>query len=423
MKKLPQMPPTMLTRPRRRGSGGGFSLVEMMIALLVFLVIALTAVSLVRTQIATFLSQQSQSQVNIGMRNALGQIEMDAAEAGSGFFPNINVPGSPIGITLTTGDNTGGTNAAYDTLTIISFDTSTLASPSSNSNGSAGCVNTSTATSLYLLPQASGTTAATLSANLRQADEVLLVRSYIDPNLGFPLIGSVTLSQASSSNGTTVQVTYTSSLQKPAGGLPQFTIPGNPPTTYTPTPYVDPADNFRITYDPSDKLSNDGTFCSTNSGNADDARAVKMTPIRYAVNPATLQLTRCQANANNPAPACYTNPADSSATVVAEHVLSFKVGVMLWQDCNSDIYAAGTCTLNGNTYNASATDAASYAYNSYGPSLCTDTANKCDFSLIRSIKVSMIVQTGNAILLNSNAVATEAASVVINPRNLSMHDQ
>ncbi len=59
--------------------------------------------------------QQGQSGLNITLRNAVAQMQVDVVNAGSGFYPAINVPAWPVGITITNaaggaGCHTGGNN-------------------------------------------------------------------------------------------------------------------------------------------------------------------------------------------------------------------------------------------------------------------------------------------------------------------------
>ncbi len=47
-----------------------------------------------------FTQQQNQTAVNVAMRNAAAQMQIDLANAGSGYYQGINIPAWPIGLTI-----------------------------------------------------------------------------------------------------------------------------------------------------------------------------------------------------------------------------------------------------------------------------------------------------------------------------------
>ena len=60
----------------------GFTLIEMLVAMAVFLVVAGAAFSVFSRHAALVSRQQSLSGVNIGLRNAMAQLQMDLSGAG-----------------------------------------------------------------------------------------------------------------------------------------------------------------------------------------------------------------------------------------------------------------------------------------------------------------------------------------------------
>ncbi|HZI55499.1 MAG TPA: type II secretion system protein, partial [Verrucomicrobiae bacterium] len=78
----------------------GFTLVELMMAMLIFLVIGAAAVNLIKKHVPLFASEQNQASLNVGVRNAVAQMQMDVVNAGSGFYPGANMPFFPVGITI-----------------------------------------------------------------------------------------------------------------------------------------------------------------------------------------------------------------------------------------------------------------------------------------------------------------------------------
>ncbi len=111
----------------------GFSLIELLVTLAVFLVISGAAFSLVTGHMRVFVTQQSQAALNFGVRNAVAQLQLDLANAGVGFYNGINMPGWPVGVTIQSGTGANchqdGTqvyaDSCFDRLTIVKIDTST----------------------------------------------------------------------------------------------------------------------------------------------------------------------------------------------------------------------------------------------------------------------------------------------------------
>src|SRR5262249_51379750 len=92
----------------------GFSMIELMIAMGVFLVIGGAAVSLFRQHANLYVDQQGTTALNITLRNALTEMQNDVINAASGYYSNgIQTASWTFGISAT--------NAVpgYDTLRII----------------------------------------------------------------------------------------------------------------------------------------------------------------------------------------------------------------------------------------------------------------------------------------------------------------
>ena len=148
----------------------GFTLVELMMAMVVFLIVGGAAVSLIKKHVPLFTSEQNQAGLNVGVRNAVAQMQMDVVNAGSGFYPGANMPFFPVGITVANSGTTSCFDPAtfnyttcFDRLNVITADdTIPPAHPSGNAAGTAS-VDTTTGTLFLTFP---GVTPAPTAANL-----------------------------------------------------------------------------------------------------------------------------------------------------------------------------------------------------------------------------------------------------------------
>jgi hypothetical protein len=149
-----------------------------------------------------------------------------------------------------------------------------------------------------------------------------------------------------------------------------------------------------ITVNPNNKLGT--TFCSTDW-------ILKISPITYKVDtstPSDPKLIREQPSGS------------ANDVVVAEQLVGFKLGAIIWNSCTP------ACTSDdGSTYNY---DSSTYS-NSSG-------SQAYNFSLIRSVQMEVIART------NPNPDPTyvyrngfdggpyqiQSVSIVVNPRNLTM---
>jgi prepilin-type N-terminal cleavage/methylation domain-containing protein len=128
---------------RRRSSvEHGFTILELLIATVVFLVIAGAALMLFRTEQPLLNRQQNFAALNISMRNSVAQMQLDVENAGTGYYPGTNIPDWPIGVTITNQTPASACNnsttftyssTCFDTLNIITTDPSTPPAHPTNS--------------------------------------------------------------------------------------------------------------------------------------------------------------------------------------------------------------------------------------------------------------------------------------------------
>jgi prepilin-type N-terminal cleavage/methylation domain-containing protein len=383
------------TKPACRGARAeGFTLIELMIAMTVFLVIGGAAMSLFKQHAALFSDQQYQIGLNVSLRNSLSQMEADVVNAGTGWYNATNSISSwPIGITIVNNTAGGATchaagtatyNAAcFDTLNIISPDPNTPPGRVWVAPGTVSCTTPAlTSSGAMTIAPVAPTTAAQLIAGFTSGSQILFVHA----GTSGTLMTTAILTQNAAASGANVNLTFGSTN---VNGTNNSTA--NDKLNLTLTANVDPA---LI----STTLTN--SFCSGSDW------VVKVAPIQYsvdtAIDPLGPTLVRTENGVENP---------------IASQIIGFKVG-------------ASTVVLNGGVASSSS---AAYCYNSASTtSPCYDN----QFDEIRSIRISVIGRTPPKIYSNSNAYSStvftntfdgqsykiQALSIIVNPRNLSMND-
>jgi prepilin-type N-terminal cleavage/methylation domain-containing protein len=108
------------TRKTNLRKSSGFSLIELMIAVSIFVVIGGATMSLFKQHAQMFTSQQNQITLNISLRNALTQLQTDVVNAGSGYYATAASSSFPVGLTV---QNVAG---GFDTINIVSPDATVL---------------------------------------------------------------------------------------------------------------------------------------------------------------------------------------------------------------------------------------------------------------------------------------------------------
>lgn len=350
--------------PRGMGAGqprraGGFSLLELIVAMAIFLIVSSASFTLFSRH-ETLLSQtQGVAGLNIGMRNALSQLQMDIVNAGSGMVIGANVPAWPVGISIYNSNASGtactptiSTNQSrtppqyqsqcFDSLTVVMVDPNTPAVHPLTSTG--GGVNTCgsttppcTATVTVYGQPTTGYTSAGIYANFQAGDQVLFVQA--NPT-GVEYLYTTAVLTAAGSNYTTagpvvntVKLTFTATL----GPSVNYPNGGNNSTGSNP-PYG-PNDPIGITTNaPANELSS--TFAS-------EDWLVRLVPITYAVNVTN--------NADDPelVRSQLAGSAGSQTMVnntVMDQVIGFKVGAARRQ--NLVTYTVNTSGTSVNMANA-----------------------------------------------------------------------
>jgi len=386
--------------PRSRG----FSLLELVVAMTVFLLVSAGALVLFSRQQTNANSQPGLAGLNVGIRNATAQLQLDLANAASGNYSGYNLPTWPLGVTIV---NNVPTSSCYNSTT--------------NSYG------TSCFDQLNILVAANASSYPPINATDSTGGPSETTNcSYTNQGVAY--------GQAAIVNGTLQSLATTAGYYSAGDQLLFLNSTGTQITTVvlTQAPTVYNSKAVKFTFNPtnsdgSNNLANDplditacgGTTCPTSLNPPTPPLPVlatylgdqycggdwiiKLAPITYQVN---------ASNANDPQ---LVRIKGGTTTVVMDQVIGFKVGAALW-NCITD-------TVTPQYYY----DASKYDVNNNSPPPY-DAAYL--FAFVRSLRVSLIARTtpsSDPSFTFTNAFdggryLVQGASVVVNPRNLSMRD-
>jgi Tfp pilus assembly protein PilW len=332
---------------------------ELLVAIAVFMIIGGAAFSLVRRHVPLFASQQNQAGLNITLRNAAAQMQIDVVNAGTGYYTGANIPAWPVGLTVVNNPAGSGcydvTNktygaACFDTLNVISTDLNTPAANAANTNAGTGCTDTSASTTMYLIPH--GMSANALAVLYKTGDQILLVKSD-----GSQMTSTI-LTSDGSVEGSSVKLTHNATNADGTNSI------SNDPLAIT-----NAADSgvLGVQYCPTDFV-------------------LKLAPISYYVD---------ASDSTNPK---LMRMQNGTANIVAEQIIGFKVGASIWNGSNDLEY-----DFDASDYNHKWSSIRSVRISLIGrtaPNQNGDFQNTFD----------------------GGKYKVEAVSVVVNPRNLSMND-
>ena len=396
---------------RKKLQPRGFSLLELLVASAVFMLIAGVAFTLFAKQQLSSEIVQGQAGLNLALRNASTQLQIDLANAGSYYYQGANVPGWPVGVSIinnvpatgtscyTASTNTYGANC-FDKLNIIAAANPTTY-PAINATDSTGgtspttnCSNTSTDTGGGVAnaygQAASGFTLAATAAEFSNGDQVLFVDS-----TGSYFTTAVLTSNAVVS-GSAVRLAFKKTNT-------DGTNPYSATTPQDPLHITDCMGHTPCTV--SGKLQTQ--FCGNDW-------ILKLAPITYQVDITT--------NSSNPT--LTRTVANGTPATVMEQVIGFKVGAAIWN--------ASQGTDGTDTSSCSPTSSLVCPFN-YDASTYWNAASgdmQYNYSLVRAVRVSLIGRTApnndpNYQFRNSfdnGPYMVQGTAVVVNPRDLSMND-
>lgn len=438
----------MKTNMREKGRGfspsqnqKGFTLIELLVAMAVFVILAGAAFSLFGKHEAYAMRQEGLSGLNIGLRNAMSQMQMDLSGAGQNLLAGVQSAAvTPFSVGVIIQNNAVGTapactpntttwaypvpSACFDGFTIIKpkpcVNASGAYAPVLVMDDPANGENLAVSSIMFATDPNNPNSATTLSNDagcFSTGDEVLVVQPNNTANP--PTCGSaaesnycmtvVTLTKDSQSSGNKIQVQH-----NPTGATGgTVNCPGSGCTDPLGLVYNSSGSpNFSNALGPN--FSNGAFIVDLGTGGNDISYAVQTNPS----DPSDQQLIRCIGT--------LATCVAGNGQVVTDEVIGFKVGAALW----GAQQASGVTDIASYFYNA-----ADYCNGGIQGANCDATPppanDPYDFSLIRSIRISMIARTKPHSSLaptnfdngfDNGPYLIQQGSVAVDIRNMSIND-
>ena len=403
---------------RRDRRNQGFTLIELMVSMAIFLIISSAAFRLFRLQQNSASILRDQVALNLSLRNAVTQLQLDVANAGSGYFQGINIPSWPVGVTISNKVIASGSSCyssstgaygptCFDQINVIAAATPTTYPPVLVTDSTGGtsptlnCSDTSTGVAYTQAAVVNGTawSLATTAAEFKRNDQLLFVNS-----TGSQLT-SVVLTADASVSGSAVKLTFNATNSDGSNS---------------------------VANDPLDITACDGKSPCTAAGSSGSLGVqfcaadyvIKLAPISYLVCAGPGSPSPCDQSSTSPdiQDPKLERVVSNVATPIMDQVIGFRVGATIY-----------------NATNDNSTD--SYQYNSACYTTTPDPTNPCaysgtatdvsyNFTLVRSVRASIIARTApnwNAAYTYRNTFdqgpyQVQGMAVVVNPRNMSMND-
>ena len=369
----------------------GFTLVELLVAMLMFGVISAAAFTLVAQSQPLFNEQQGLAAVNIAIRNATAQMQIDVVNGGSNYYNGINIPNWPVGVVVANSSpgadcQTLGIYGAtcFDAMNVISSDKNTL--PANPTNGTVAGCHLTNSTVAYLSP-ASASPAGSGYPTLAAATAAAANYKYnagVSPD-------QLLFVKGDGSAYTTAVLTAASTGVNFGGFFYVQVTHGATNSDGTNATTANDVQQITVNQDTAA-----GTYQNTMLSDSYCASdyVLRLTPVMYSVDTTT--------DPNNPT-LVRQEPGSITTTVqkLAEQIIGFKVMVSLINDPAGNVYHWHNTTDYQNNY-----------------------------TLVRSIRISLIGRTVPVTdptykfrnTFDSGPYQVQGISVVINPRNMSMGD-
>jgi prepilin-type N-terminal cleavage/methylation domain-containing protein len=406
MKILREMQAFRATSPIRRAAG--FTLIEFLVAMALFLIIGGTTFSMFAKNAPYFTQQQSTAALNIGLQNVVSQMQLDLVNAGTGYYPGMLLPIWPTGLTIINKNPSTACNVpstftytatCFDKLNILAINPNTPPTHPTDSSGAAGFTNCSvtgaagtqdTAGTFYI--QASpGLTLAQTAAGYSSGDQIFLVQTVA----GNGNVNGTT--SGGGGGGTTVGIN--------GAKINTFVLTGAPTVNAATVslPFLQSNNGINSNADDPLDISTSSTASNLGTKFCPADWVMKMDPITYWVDLTNPQDPTLKRN--------HIVAGTLNSDVIAEQIIGFKVGAAVWGASDSGVSTSSAL------YNF-------YAQNQTGD---TPSGYNNNFSLVRSVRVSLIGRTSPNIAnpfrntFDSGPYQVLGADVVINPRNMTMN--
>jgi prepilin-type N-terminal cleavage/methylation domain-containing protein len=447
-------------KPRPGKQDAGFSLLELIVAMAVFLTVSAASFTLFSRHETLLSQEQGIAGLNIGLRNAISQIQMDTVNGAMGLLPGANVSASPVGVTIVNSNpiaavapcdptpaNPVYTANCFDRLNII------VADPNASILHPVASFDTSLTSTITTTIATAGT------STFNSGDQILIITG----GLQAPQFTTVKLTAPGQVSGNTVMLNF---LPTQLGGTNSITscIPPSaaacndpfsmttggamvntsgptvtwvsgsqfpPNTTSGSTQYpsllagqtveingvlykvasVSSSTSLTLTTSPTNNLTNVPFFSgSVASSFTSAAWVLRLLPIQYWVSvggdgvatasPTDPQLVRAQAGVTN---------------VVMDQVVGFKVGAATWNSILGTLSNIPYC-YNSSTY----CDPLTNNISGYGN----------DFTQVRAVRVSLIGRTTPSTdpaytyenSFDHGHYQIRGNSIIVDPRNLTMNN-
>jgi prepilin-type N-terminal cleavage/methylation domain-containing protein len=350
----------------------GFTLIELMVAMAMLVVVGGATLTLFQWHAPYFNQQQNMASLNIAMQDAVTQMQLDLVNAGTGYYPGVNIPSWPIGVTIvnqlpsTNCFNSSDftyTSTCFDTLNVLTMSASVPPAHPTDTTGSPTACSYTTNSSFDIQP-ITGMTVGQTAALFTTGTQVLLIKGGTGKQSlqsGGSQMGTFVLTGGGTANGNYV------SLPLNASNADGTNSNANDPLS--------------ISTVASSVLGT--SFCGTDW-------LMVISPTTYTVN------------ATNSSDPVLVRTRGGVTDNIADQVIGFKVGAAFLGD-------------------TTANDVLEYHFNpaDYG----------YNFSLIRSVRISIIGRTNphpDAAYTFRNTFdqgpyQVMGSTVVMNPRNLSMN--
>jgi prepilin-type N-terminal cleavage/methylation domain-containing protein len=399
-----------MTRKRNKARDAGFTILELLVAVSIFVIVAGVALTLVARNEPLYNRQQNTTALNIALRSSIAQMEQDMVNAGTGYYVGASFPDWPVGVTIINNSSddcyddvaqTYGPNC-FDKINIISTDLGTTPGILADDVVSSSAVDTTFAVHVPDSDNpATGDpwTAEDFADQFAQGSQILLLKADGSRLTTLQLAADATVLDDTAPDER-IELTYTPT--NPGGTNGDPTAAGADGVTCTQT---DPA--VTLTNDPLDitRCWNDKLG---DAFDVDSDYVLKLAAVTYKVD---------ASDSTNPKLVRQVQPGGAEE-VVADQVIGFKIGAGLWNNIN------GCANYHFNAANYPHEDDECDA----DPPTLTDPYN---FTRVRSVRISLIGRTVPVTdptytfrnTFDGGAYQIQAVSAVVNPRNLSMRDQ